>query len=38
MCLTESISAAKYPGYRDYRATTSALIPLPGMGRAKTLV
>ena len=27
--LGESISAAKYPGYRAYQATTPALIPLP---------
>ena len=37
MRLGESISAAKYPGYRDYQATTPALIPLPwtkrGSGR-----
>lgn len=26
---TESISAAKYPAYRDYRRATSMLIPLP---------
>jgi len=26
---TESISASKYPGYADYRRTTSMLIPLP---------
>ncbi|MYH09810.1 MAG: DUF1295 domain-containing protein [Gemmatimonadales bacterium] len=25
--LTETISASKYPGYRDYQATTPALIP-----------
>ncbi|MCY3837198.1 MAG: hypothetical protein OXH09_00830 [Gammaproteobacteria bacterium] len=29
MRLGESISVAKYPGYRDYQATTPALIPLP---------
>ncbi|MDE2658694.1 MAG: DUF1295 domain-containing protein [Acidobacteriota bacterium] len=27
--MTEQLSAAKYPAYRDYQATTSALIPLP---------
>ena len=27
--LTESISAAKYPGYREYQASTPALIPIP---------
>ncbi len=27
--LTESISAEKYPAYRDYQASTPALIPLP---------
>ncbi len=27
--LTESISAGKYPGYRDYQAVTPVLIPLP---------
>jgi len=26
---TESISAAKYPAYRDYQRTTSMLLPLP---------
>ena len=26
---TESISAAKYPAYRDYQRTTSMLVPLP---------
>ena len=30
--LTESISAAKYPGYRDYQDSTPALIPLPRIG------
>lgn len=30
--MTEQLSAAKYPAYRDYRATTSALIPLPPRG------
>lgn len=29
MRMGESISVAKYPGYRDYQATTPALIPLP---------
>ena len=29
MRMGESISATKYPGYRDYQATTPALIPLP---------
>ncbi len=29
MRMGESISAAKYPGYRDYQATTPALIPVP---------
>ena len=32
--MTESISADKYPGYRDYQATTPALVPLPRSGRA----
>ena len=27
--LTESISAAKYPAYRDYQASTPALVPRP---------
>ncbi len=27
--MTESISAKRYPGYRDYQATVPALIPLP---------
>lgn len=26
---TESISAAKYPAYAEYRRTTSMLVPLP---------
>ena len=26
---TESISASKYPAYRDYQRTTSMLLPLP---------
>ncbi|MXX33714.1 MAG: DUF1295 domain-containing protein [Gemmatimonadetes bacterium] len=30
--MTEQLSAAKYPAYRDYQATTSALIPLPPRG------
>ncbi len=34
--MTESISADKYPGYRDYQATTPALVPLPRTRRAKT--
>lgn len=35
--LTESISAAKYPGYRSYQASTPALFPLPRIGRAKSV-
>lgn len=31
--LTETISASKYPGYRDYQATTPALIPGLRLGR-----
>lgn len=31
--LTEKISASKYPGYRDYQATTPALIPGLRLGR-----
>lgn len=31
----ESISAAKYSGYRDYQARTPALVPLPRVGRTK---
>ena len=27
--MTERLSVAKYPSYRDYQATTSALVPLP---------
>lgn len=27
--MTEVISAAKYPGYRDYQMTTRSLVPLP---------
>ena len=30
--LTESILAARYPGYREYQASTPALIPLPKIG------
>ena len=30
---TESISAAKYPAYRQYQRTTSMLVPLPRRGR-----
>ena len=33
MRMGESISAARYPGYRDYQAATPALIPLPGSRR-----
>jgi len=33
MRLTESISASKYPTYRDYQATTPALIPRLRLGR-----
>ncbi|MCY3621062.1 MAG: DUF1295 domain-containing protein [Gammaproteobacteria bacterium] len=29
MRMGESISVAKYPGYRDYQGTTPALIPRP---------
>lgn len=32
---TESISAAKYPAYADYRRTTSMLVPLPPRRRAQ---
>lgn len=31
--LTEKISASKYPGYRDYQATTPALIPGLRLGK-----
>ena len=34
--MTESISVDKYPGYRDYQATTPALVPLPRTRRANT--
>ena len=34
--LTETISAAKYPGYRDYQDSTPALIPLPRIGSGKS--
>lgn len=27
--LTESISSSKYPGYREYQATTPVLVPIP---------
>ena len=37
MRLTESISAARYPGYRDYQASTPALIPGLRIGRAKLI-
>lgn len=33
--MTEEISAAKHPGYRDYQAAVPALVPLPRQGRAK---
>ena len=36
MRLGESISASKYPGYRDYQANTAALIPLPRRRRGTT--
>ncbi len=31
--MTEELSAAKYPAYSDYQATTSVLIPLPPKGK-----
>ena len=31
--MTEELSAAKYPAYSDYQATTSVLIPLPPRGK-----
>ena len=31
--LTEEVSASKYPGYRDYQATTPALVPGLRLGR-----
>ena len=34
--MTESISGDRYPGYRDYQASTPALVPLPRTRRAKT--
>ena len=34
MRMTEEISAAKYPGYRDYQAAVPALVPLPRKNRA----
>ena len=34
--LTEEISAAKYPGYREYQAAVPALIPFPRKDGAKT--
>ena len=37
MRLTESISAEKYPAYRDYQASTPALIPLPRIGKKQEL-
>ncbi len=33
--LTESISASKYPSYRDYQASTPALIPVPRIGHTR---
>ena len=38
MRMSESISVAKYPGYRDYQATTPALIPLPRTKRGSSTV
>ena len=32
---TESITAGKYPEYREYRKTTSALVPLPPFGKLR---
>ena len=34
--ITEEISAAKYPGYREYQAAVPALIPFPRKDGAKT--
>ncbi|MYI22356.1 MAG: DUF1295 domain-containing protein [Gammaproteobacteria bacterium] len=34
--MTEDISAAKYPGYREYQAAVPALIPFPRKEGAKT--
>ena len=32
--MTEEITAARYPGYRDHQSTISALIPLPRMRKS----